>query len=153
MNSKDVSVDDFLGGQVSLKQPKKGYRITSDSVFLAASIAPKEGDKILDVGAGSGAILSCLAARLGEDLKSITLQGVELQDDLISLARENGTDCITYFDGDILKDASRVIVRAQKDANGLLTLKSGMIVHKSDGTYSDQAENILRHACFLDITK
>lgn len=248
MSCSDVSIDEFLGGRISLKQPKKGYRITSDSVFLAASIVPKKSDKILDVGAGSGAILSCLAARLGEDAKSITMHGVELQDDLTTLARENGTDCITYFEGDIFKDidgceansyhhvisnppyyekgkisaspyktkavahgddmadlglwiersmrmvrpkgymtvvhradrlndivavmsekagsiiiypfyskagkdASRVIIRAQKDANGLLALKSGMIVHKSDGTYSDEAENILRHAHFLDITK
>ena len=75
-------------------------------------------------------------------------------DDIVTVMRDKAGSIIIYpFYSKVGKDASRVIVRAQKDANGLLTLKSGMIVHKSDGTYSDQAENILRHACFLDITK
>jgi len=50
-------------------------------------------------------------------------------------------------------NANRVIIRAQKGAKGLLSLKSGLIVHKSDGEYSDEAENILRHAHGLYITK
>ena len=49
--------------------------------------------------------------------------------------------------------ANRVIIRAQKGAKGLLSLKSGLIVHKSSGDYSKEAENILRHAHELDIEK
>lgn len=243
-----TSVDDFLGGKVKLKQPKKGYRITSDSIYLAACINPKKGERILDVGAGTGAILSCLAARLGDEVQDLTLHGIEIQQELLALARENSIKEIKYFQGDIMKnidgcdansyhhvisnppyydkgtatlspypskatahgskmddlkvwisrclrmvrpkgyltvvhradrlddilsvltekagsiiiypfrsksekEANRVIIRAQKDAKGLLSLKSGMIVHKSDGNYSDAAENILRHAHYLDITK
>ena len=248
MSYSKVSKDEFLGGLLTLKQPIKGYRITSDSIFLAASISVKKGEKILDVGAGTGAILSFIAARLGEGIKTLTLHGVEIQDDLIALARENGPDFISYFNGNIFrdidgckancydhvisnppyyekgktnpspyktkavaqggdmvdldlwiersmrmvrpkgyltvvhradrlgdivkimskkagaiiiyplyskvgKDANRVIIRAQKDANGPLTLKSGMVVHKCDGSYSDEAEDILRRVHYLDITK
>jgi len=40
--------DDFLGGLLTLKQPKKGYRITGDSVYLAATVNLKNGERILD---------------------------------------------------------------------------------------------------------
>ncbi|MCC3862443.1 tRNA1(Val) (adenine(37)-N6)-methyltransferase [Pseudemcibacter aquimaris] len=237
--------DDFLGGRIKLYQPKKGYRVTSDSVFLAASVTVKSGEKILDIGAGTGAILSCLSARL-ENRADITMHGLEYQEDLIELARKNAEN-VEYFQGDVFgddvlepnsyhhvvsnppyydkgtvtespyvtkamahgggmdslklwiercvrmvrprgyitlvhradkmddiieilnqkcggmiiypfysksgQDANRVIIRAQKDAKGLLSLKSGMIVHKSNGDYTNEAENILRHAHFLDIEK
>lgn len=245
MTDSEYTADDFLGGRVNLKQPRKGYRITSDTVFLASSINLNTGDRILDVGAGTGGILSCLAARIGDEIKNVTMHGIEIQSELISLARENNQE-ITYFHGDVLDDiegcspnsyhnvvsnppyfekgkispspfktkaiahgnelndlklwiercmrmvrpkgyltlvhradrmddilsilqdkagsiivfpffpkkgenANRIIIRAQKGAKGLLILKSGMIVHKSDGNYTETAENILRHANFLDI--
>ena len=248
-----ITKDDFLGGRIILSQPKKGYRVTSDSVFLAASLNLKPDERILDVGAGSGAILCCLAARLSENIGTITMHGIEIQQDLLSLANENAlnngfADNIQYYKGNILddiiycepnsyhhvvsnppyyekekikpspyiskataqsgdninldiwikrclrmvrpqgyltlihradrlddiisslmpkagsitvfpfwpakdKDANRVIIRAQKDAKGFLSLKSGLIVHKSDGKYTPTAEKILRHGHSLDILK
>ncbi|MCP5382457.1 MAG: methyltransferase [Kordiimonadaceae bacterium] len=248
MTDAKITKDDFLGGRISLCQPEKGYRITSDSVFLAASLNIKAGDKILDIGSGSGGILACLTARLGERAREIIMHGIEIQDDLITLAIKNSGGTIKYYKGDIFgdvpecepnsyhhvvsnppyyemgkvnaspyktkavaqgdgifdlrvwverslrmvrpkgfisiihradrlddiicalsqkagsiiiyplyskagKDANRVVIRAQKDAKGLLSLKSGLIVHKSDGHYTDLAENILRHAHYLDITE
>ncbi len=247
------SMDEFLAGRLTLKQPKKGYRVTSDSVFLAAAISLRRNQRILDMGAGTGGILSCLAARMGEEATNNILHGIEIQPELITLARENaisnGYDQFTeYFEGDIFgdvqecpanyyhhvvsnppyyekgkisksshksksvafgeeltdlkvwiercvrmvrpkgyltvihkadrmddiltalniktgsvivypfyskveNDAKRVIIRAQKDGNGHLTLKSGLIVHKSDGKYTAAAEDILRHAKELDISK
>jgi tRNA1(Val) A37 N6-methylase TrmN6 len=253
MNDLHLTQDDFLGGRLNLIQPKKGYRITSDSVYLAASISLKAGESILDMGAGNGGILSCLATRLGQDAKGCIMHGIEIQPELMTMdiknAQINGHDEFTsYFEGDIFKeieacapnsyhhvvsnppyfekgkitasphktkalafgedmvdlkkwverclrmvrpkgtltlihraermddiicalngkagsivifpfypkqdkDASRIIIRAQKDAKGLLSLKSGLIVHKSNGDYTPAIENILRHAKYLDITK
>lgn len=247
MTNSNYTKDDFLGGRIKIKQPKKGYRITSDTVFLAASIKLNKGDYILDVGAGNGGILSCIAARIGNDTKNVKMHGIEVQPDLILLAKDNNKE-VTYFQGDLFKDiegcapnsyhnvvtnppyfekgkvtpspfntkaiahgnelndlkvwiercmrmvrpkgyltlvhradrmddilsaiqgkagsiivypfyskdgvdANRVIIRAQKGAKGLLTLKSGMIVHKSDGNYTEAADSVLRHANFLDIEK
>ena len=41
-----VSIDNFLGGKVKLKQSIDGYRATSDSVLLASAIMAKEGLEI-----------------------------------------------------------------------------------------------------------
>ncbi len=103
MNEPDVSKDDFLGGLISLKQPKKGYRITSDTVFLAASLKVKMGETLLDVGAGTGGILSCLAARLGDKAADLKMTGIDIQPNLMELSRENNKN-ITYIDGDIMGD-------------------------------------------------
>lgn len=244
----DITCDEFLGGLLSLHQPAKGYRVTSDSVFLAASIKLKKNDRVLDMGAGNGAILSCLFARLQPQLTQVTLHGIEMQRELFELAIKNAHGNINYFEDDVFsnvdgvepnsydhvvsnppyydrgsvtaspyltkalahgkamddlklwiercvrmlkpkgfitlvhradrlddiltvlndkcgsvivypffskqgENANRVIISAQKGAKGLLSLKSGMIVHKSDGDYSETAENILRHAHELDITK
>lgn len=252
MTNCETTCDDFLGGRISLYQPSKGYRITSDSVFLAAALNPENNQRVLDMGAGSGAILSCLWERIKKPSLNLKLHGIEIQKELIDLAIKNGsqfsTDTIQYYEGDIFSndfelepnsyhhvisnppyydkgsvttspyqtkalahgkalddlkfwiersvrmlkpkghitlvhradrlddiltalnnkcgsiivyplyskqshDANRVIIRARKGAKGLLSLKSGLIVHKSNGEYSDQAEKILRHAHGLDITK
>ena len=34
-----TSTDDFLGGRISVAQPRKGHRAGSDAVFLAVSVA------------------------------------------------------------------------------------------------------------------
>lgn len=82
---QEYTVDDFLGGMVRLKQPKKGLRGTSDSVLLAGAVCPKSGESVLDVGCGTGVVALCIGA--GRD--DIDLTGVEIQSDLAGLAREN----------------------------------------------------------------
>ena len=248
MTSLGLTSDDFLGGRLTLNQPAKGYRVTSDSVFLSAALNIKKSDRVLDVGAGTGAILSCLCARKQQLPREVTLCGVEMQKELLNLAVQNADENIKYFEGNLFTNiegiepnsfhqvvsnppyydkgsvtaspyqtkalahgknmddlklwvercvrllrpkghitlvhradrlddiltalndkcgsaivyplfsnqgeaANRVIIRAQKGAKGLLSLKSGLIVHKSNGDYSEEAENILRHAHELDIEK
>jgi tRNA1(Val) A37 N6-methylase TrmN6 len=69
------------------------------------------------------------------------------------MSQKAGAIIIYPFYSKLEKDANRVIIRAQKDANGPLTLKSGMVVHKYDGNYSEKAEDVLRRVNYLDITK
>ena len=254
-----VSQDDFLGGAIRLYQPEEGYRIATDTVFLAASMTYQENDRILDMGAGTGGILSCLLSRTeglvsGTEGQAATniFHGIELQPELLALARRNArennfADRIEYFAGDIAspppecepnsyhhvvsnppylkkngataspyetkavahmdshielgrwvhlclrmlkplghltlvhradrlddiiaalhgragdiiifplwstrdKDARRVIIQARKGGKGIIALKPGLIVRTSDGTFSPEAEAILRHGEALDIT-
>ena len=45
----DLTDDAFLGGRLQLWQPKVGYRAATDPVLLAASVAAKPGQTVLDL--------------------------------------------------------------------------------------------------------
>jgi tRNA1(Val) A37 N6-methylase TrmN6 len=80
-----VSTDDFLGGRVTIVQPRRGHRAGSDAVFLAASVPARAGDRVLDVGAGVGVAGLCLLARV----PSATVTAVEIDAGLCTLAETN----------------------------------------------------------------
>lgn len=77
--------DALLGGRIRLLQPSRGYRVAVDAVLLAAAIDAVDGDRVLDLGAGVGAVGLCLAARV----PGCTVVGVELQPELATLAARN----------------------------------------------------------------
>lgn len=77
--------DQLLGGQIKLYQPLKGYRFGIDAVMLAASVAAKEDQTILDVGCGVGAVLMCIGSRVTD----CQLTGLETQPELVELANKN----------------------------------------------------------------
>jgi len=82
---EDVTEDRFLGGQITLMQPRGGYRAGVDPVFLAASVSARPGESVLDLGCGTGAAILCLAARV----PGMKLVGVERQAAYADLARMN----------------------------------------------------------------
>lgn len=75
----------LLGGRVRLLQPSRGYRVAVDAVLLAAAIDAAPDDRVLDLGAGVGAVGLCLAARVPD----CTVLGIELQPELAALAVRN----------------------------------------------------------------
>jgi len=80
-----LTEDALLGGRVHLLQPRRGYRVAVDAVLLAAATTPAAGAKVLDLGAGVGAVGLCLAARVPD----CTILGIELQPALAELAERN----------------------------------------------------------------
>ncbi|MCB1328427.1 MAG: methyltransferase, partial [Maritimibacter sp.] len=84
----DVTEDRFLGGQLTLMQPRTGYRAGVDPVFLAAAISAQAGESVLDLGCGAGAAALCLGTRV----QGLRLVGVERQADYADLARINSFD-------------------------------------------------------------
>lgn len=97
-----TSEDALLGGRVRLRQPKRGYRVAIDPVLLAAAVPGRGGERVLDVGAGVGAAALCLAARVA----GVTVDGLEVQPHLASLARENAgingfEDRLRVVEGDL----------------------------------------------------
>ena len=81
----ELTEDTLLGGRVRLLQPSRGYRVAVDAVLLAAAIDAAAGERVLDLGAGVGAVGLCLAARIAE----CSIMGVEVQPALARLAERN----------------------------------------------------------------
>jgi tRNA1(Val) A37 N6-methylase TrmN6 len=87
-----VARDALLGGRVKLRQPVPGYRVAIDTVFLAASLSPRPGIRLLDLGCGVGGASLCLLARLeAEAVPGVSVLGLEIQPELVQLANENAT--------------------------------------------------------------
>lgn len=78
-------MDDFLGGKLKCYQPIQGFRAGFDSVFLAACIHAKPGQKILELGCGAGVALFCLMFRVNGLLST----GIEIQRSYHKLSCKN----------------------------------------------------------------
>ena len=81
----ELTEDMLLGGRVRLLQPRRGYRVAVDAVLLAAAIDATSGERVLDLGAGVGAVGLCLAARV----PGCVVTGIEVQPALARLAERN----------------------------------------------------------------
>jgi tRNA1Val (adenine37-N6)-methyltransferase len=84
----ELTRDAFLGGRLSLLQPRDGYRAGTDPVLLAAFVPARPGETVLDLGCGAGTAALCLAARV----PGLDLHGLELQPAYAGLARRNAAD-------------------------------------------------------------
>ena len=80
----EISTDSLLGGRLRLRQPVDGFRAAIDPVLLAAAVPANSSDRVLDAGAGTGAALLCLAARVG-----CKIVGLERDATAAHLADEN----------------------------------------------------------------
>ena len=99
-SADDLTDDAFLGGRLQLWQPVAGYRAATDPVLLAAAVAARPGQSVLDLGCGAGTASLCLGARIA----GLHLFGLELQPDYADLARRNAArNSITLrvTDGDL----------------------------------------------------
>lgn len=77
----------LLDGRLALRQPRRGHRVGTDTMLLAACLADP-GSDIVDAGAGVGAVGLAVALRSLQARVSL----VERQADLAALARENVSD-------------------------------------------------------------
>ena len=80
-----ISADAFLGGSISVLQPRAGHRAGSDAVFLAGAVPARAGERVLDAGAGVGVAGLCLAARV----PGVEMTAFEIDPKLCALAEQN----------------------------------------------------------------
>lgn len=95
-----LTEDAFLGGRLSLFQPKNGYRAGVDPVFLAAATPAHSGESVLELGSGVGTAILCLATRV----PGLSLSAIELQPEYAELARRNAQKngiALEVFEGDV----------------------------------------------------
>ena len=79
----EVSKNKILGGSISLFQPKKGFRVSIDSILLSSSI--KKYSNCMEFGTGSGVILIYLSKKFPNS----KIIGVEKNTELVELAKKN----------------------------------------------------------------
>ncbi|MBK4718297.1 methyltransferase [Azospirillum sp. YIM DDC1] len=103
MAGSDAAFDTLLDGRVRLHQPQAGYRAAIDPVLLAAFTAAEAGERVLDVGTGTGAAALCLAVRV----PGAMVVGLEKRAEAAAFARRNaalnGVDGrVSVLEGDLL---------------------------------------------------
>lgn len=85
MTPLEVTRDALFGGAVELAQPARGYRVNIDSLLLAAFAAERRVKRLLDLGAGVGAVTLALDHLAGVSHAVL----VEREPELAELARQN----------------------------------------------------------------
>ncbi len=96
----ECSSDRWLGGRLTLLQPRRGHRAGSDAALLAAAADLSEG-RIADAGAGVGAVGLALLQRqppLGADLIEIDPRLARLAADNAALNGVSGRSRILELD-------------------------------------------------------
>jgi tRNA1Val (adenine37-N6)-methyltransferase len=94
----DETLDELLKGRFRIIQKKKGYRFSVDSILLAHFVRLGRGDRVIDLGTGSGVLAIILAGRF--ELTSVT--GLEVQEELADMARRSAA-------GNMLEDRVRIV--------------------------------------------
>ena len=101
-----TTTDTLLGGKLKLRQPKTGYRVNVDSLLLVGFAGERRVDRVVDLGAGVGA-LGLLALHRGIAKRALL---IEADPKLVMLARENLAR--SGFEGEVRElDLSRNRVR------------------------------------------
>lgn len=81
----DETLDTLRCGGVQIIQHRRGYRFSIDPVLLAHFVTLQAGDRIADLGCGSGVVGLLLAQRLAD----VTVLGVELQPQQVCRAQRS----------------------------------------------------------------
>lgn len=126
-----LSQDAFLGGNLTLSQPVKGYRAGADPVFLAASVPATSGDTVLDLGCGVGTALFCLMARV----PGLVATGVEINPSYANIARQNAAD--TGFGADIHKGDLTKLPETVRNQSFDHVITNPPFFDRSDGSAAD----------------
>lgn len=83
MGETAYTTDAFLGGRVTVYQPRTGFRAGTDSVLLSASLNAGQTGQALEFGCGAGGALLPVAWRL----KNASFTGLEHDPVMLDLAR------------------------------------------------------------------
>src|SRR3712207_324760 len=116
----EITEDLLLGGRVRLAQPARGHRAGTDAVLLAASAPVTAGDRVVDVGAATGAVGLMAAAR--EPAGRFVF--VEREPALAELCRQNCRD--NDVQGEVA--VADVLDKASRQAAGLIAESADLVL-------------------------
>ena len=81
----EETIDELRACGLRIIQPREGYRFSLDPLILCDFAGVRDGEKVIDLGTGSGVIPLLLASRCS----TASVVGVELQDEMAELAERN----------------------------------------------------------------
>ncbi len=106
-----------------LIQRRRGFRFGTDSVLLASYVRARAGDRVVDIGAGTGVLSVLINARTGAHVTSVEIQPelCELERRSISMNGQSASidveqlDLPPYFNGSLTgNDDSRTVSMHRK---------------------------------------
>lgn len=150
--AEEVREDALLGGRVRLLQPRHGYRAAIDPVLLAAAVDARPGARVLDAGAGTGAALLCLGARLPK----VFGLGLEIQPLAAGLChrsvRLNGLESrLSVMAGDIARPPPELQTQAPFDV--VMTNPPYVVAAAGQAASSAQKDRAHREAPHLPLPR
>ena len=103
---EDEVIDTIISPRLKVIQKRKGPKFAVDAVLLARFAKVSSGDKVVDLGTGTGVIPLILAYTTGAG----RIIGVEIQRELVNMARRsvllNGfQERISILEGDVRRVA------------------------------------------------
>jgi tRNA1(Val) A37 N6-methylase TrmN6 len=103
LDAASLTDDAFLGGQLRILQPRKGFRAGLDAVVLAAAVPARPRQRVCDLGAGAGTAGLCVAARVS----GVHVTAVDLDADMLDLAAQNAarndlSGCFEVMEADLV---------------------------------------------------
>jgi tRNA1Val (adenine37-N6)-methyltransferase len=87
MDELATTHDSIYQGKLTLEQPRKAYRFGSDAMLLAGAVHAYDGQKVLELGCGVGAVLLAAHSRL----LTTHFVGIEREAEYAALAKANIT--------------------------------------------------------------
>ncbi len=108
---EEHTVDAFLGGLVTLVQPRKGHRAGLDAALLQALVPHDSTGYAIDLGAGVGTVAFCLAARA----PALSVIGVERDPGLVAC----GLEALTRPENVAFAGRVRLVAADVTDLRGL----------------------------------
>jgi len=83
VQDRDEVITPLVGTGLKIIQARRGYRHSVDAILVADAADPKPGERVLDLGAGTGAVSLLLAAKA----PACRIVGLEVQEALADRAR------------------------------------------------------------------
>lgn len=119
----ELTEDSLLGGRVRIVQPRRGHRVGSDAVLLAASVAPAPGETIYDFGAGVGAVGLMVAVRTGASVAFVEKEAALIGICAANIVLNGLTGRVRVVEADILAPAAarRAAGLARESADWVVT--------------------------------
>lgn len=146
---EDERIDDLQRNGYRIIQKKAGFCFGMDAVLLSGFVKAKEGERIIDLGTGTGIIPLLLSAKTAAD----HITGLEIQEEMAQMAERSVRlnqlmDRVSIVQGDI-KEASRLFGKASFD----IVTSNPPYMNDAHGLKNpDQQKAISRHEvlCTLD---